>query len=399
VTSPVVQFDESTASRGEGAAVPRVIDVDGLDQLITVLVGDGWTVLAPTLADGVIRPGPVSGVADLPRGIGDDQQPGRYRLRGRDDDALFGFASPAVSPKSGLLPTRTLLWRGRRDGDGIHDETPVDEVIPTALLGVRSCDLAATQRLDRVLGGGWQGRPADPHYTTRREQTLIIAVACGQPAATCFCTSMGTGPAPREGYDLALTEVLDGAHRFVVDVGSERGGDLIDRVRSRQAEAGDLRAAGEVTDACARAMTRTLATNGIAELLDAEVEHPMWDEVAERCLACGNCTAVCPTCFCTAVEDVNDLLNENAERWRVWDSCFTPGFSHVHGGPVRSSTASRYRQWMSHKLGTWQAQFDESGCVGCGRCITWCPVGIDITAQARVLASSRRAGRAEEGVR
>lgn len=373
--------------------------MDGLDRLIGVLVGDGWTVIAPTIADGVIRPGPVGGVADLPRGTGDDQQPGRYRLRPRDDDALFGFASPAVSTKSALLPPRTLLWRGRRDEDGIHDETPVDEVTATALLGVRSCDLAATQRLDRVLGGGWKGRPADPHYTARREQTLIIAVACGQPASTCFCSSMGTGPVPRSGYDLALTEVLDGEHRFVVDVGSERGADLIARVDSRPADPADLQAAGEVASASTRAMTRELTQDGTAALLDAEVEHPMWDEVAERCLACGNCTAVCPTCFCTAVEDVNDLLNENAERWRVWDSCFTPGFSHVHGGPVRSSTASRYRQWMSHKLGTWEAQFDESGCVGCGRCITWCPVGIDITEQARVLQSSRRAGRPEEGVR
>ena len=393
-----MQLKESSVTPGDQAGPSRVITVDGLDQLIKVLVADGWTVIAPTIADGVIRPAPVDGVADLPRATGDEQQPGRYRLRPRDDDALFGYANPAGSPKSALLPPRTLLWRGRRDGDGIHDETPGDEVTPTALLGVRSCDLAATQRLDRVLGGGWKGRPADPHYAARREQTLIIAVACGEPASTCFCTSMGTGPAPRSGYDLALTEVLDGEHRFVVDVGSDRGAALIARVDSRETDAGDRRAAGDVTDAAASAMARTLTTEGTADLLDAEVEHPMWDEVAQRCLACGNCTAVCPTCFCTAVEDVNDLLNENAERWRVWDSCFTPGFSHVHGGPVRSSTASRYRQWMSHTLGTWEAQFDESGSVGCGRGSTCCPVGIDITAQARALQSSRRAGRAEEGV-
>jgi ferredoxin len=398
VTSPVVQFNESTARPGDAAAPPRVIGTNGLDQLIAVLVGDGWTVVAPTVVDGTIRPGPVDSVADLPRGVGDDQQPGHYRLRHRDDDALFGFASPAASPKSTLLPSQTLLWRGRRDNDGLHDDTPADEVTPTALLGVRSCDLAAVGRLDRVLGGGWQGRPTDPHYAARRERTLVVAVACGEPASTCFCTSMGTGPAPSSGYDLCLTEVLGVDHRFVVDVGSDRGAALIARVDSRPADAGDLEAAGTVTDSCAQAMTRTLTTEGIADLLDAEVEHPMWDEVAQRCLACGNCTAVCPTCFCTAVEDANDLRNENAERWRVWDSCFTPGFSHVHGGPVRSSTASRYRQWMSHKLGTWQAQFDESGCVGCGRCITWCPVGIDITAQARLLQSSRRAGRVEESL-
>lgn len=393
MTSPVVP-----------APVPdvaaQVVDTAGLDTLIAVLRGDGWVVLGPTVSDGVVRPGMLTGVDDLPRGVGDTQEPGRYRLRERDDALLFGFAAPAASLKPTLLPSRTLLWRGARTTDGISADTPVDDPAPTALLGVRSCDLAAVAALDRVLGGEWHDRPADPHYAARRREMFVIAVVCGTPASTCFCATTDTGPAPRDGYDLALTEVLDpDGHRFVVDVGSDRGLDVLGRVPSRPAQLSDLEAARTVATRAADSMGRRFAADDMPALLDAEVEHPVWDDVAEQCLACGNCTAVCPTCFCTAVEDVNDLHNEHAERWRVWDSCFTPGFSYVHGGPVRSSTASRYRQWMSHKLGTWRAQFDTSGCVGCGRCITWCPVGIDITALARTLEGSPRSVSAKEALR
>ena len=129
-------------------------------------------------------------------------------------------------------------------------------------------------------------------------------------------------------------------------------------------------------------------THGLRELLQDSLEHPRWDEVAERCLTCGNCTMVCPTCFCTTVEDVTDLTGEQAERWRAWDTCFSLDHSYVHGGSVRPTGRSRYRQWMTHKLGTWWDQFGTSGCVGCGRCIAWCPVGIDITEEAAALRAS-----------
>ncbi|MEU5265530.1 4Fe-4S dicluster domain-containing protein [Amycolatopsis sp. NPDC021455] len=115
-------------------------------------------------------------------------------------------------------------------------------------------------------------------------------------------------------------------------------------------------------------------------------KSPLWEEVASRCLTCANCTMVCPTCFCTTTEDVTDLSGEHAERHQRWASCFELDFSYVHGGSVRTSGASRYRQWFSHKLGTWHEQFGTSGCVGCGRCIAWCPAGIDITEEAAKLA-------------
>ncbi|MBZ0254314.1 MAG: 4Fe-4S dicluster domain-containing protein, partial [Candidatus Methylomirabilis sp.] len=142
-------------------------------------------------------------------------------------------------------------------------------------------------------------------------------------------------------------------------------------------------------------MGRSLNTDGVKELLYANAEHPRWAETAERCLSCANCTMVCPTCFCSTVEDVSDLSGEAAERRRKWDSCFTMDFSYLVGGSVRGSGAARYRQWMTHKLGSWIDQFGTSGCVGCGRCIAWCPVGIDITEEAEALRAPRGRGAPE----
>jgi ferredoxin len=156
----------------------------------------------------------------------------------------------------------------------------------------------------------------------------------------------------------------------------------------RHATEEEIAAAERVVDRTRGQMGRTLETNGLKELLQTNANHPRWDEVSERCLTCGNCTNVCPTCFCTTIDDTTDLSGTTAERVRRWDSCFTLDFSYTHGGSVRSSARSRYRQWMTHKLAHWVDQFGSSGCVGCGRCITWCPVGIDITEEAAAIRAS-----------
>jgi len=207
---------------------------------------------------------------------------------------------------------------------------------------------------------------------------------------------MGTGPKATFGYDLALTEVLEnGSHFFVLDVGSERGNSVIESITNQTATEAQSRAADHVSDAVE--VRKTLDTNGIKELLYRNYDNPRWIQVADRCLTCGNCTLVCPTCFCSDVYDVTDLTGRHAERWRKWDSCFTVDFSYIHGGSIRPSPMSRYRQWMTHKLGTWIDQFGTSGCVGCGRCITWCPVGIDITEEARAIRESEKTATAESG--
>ena len=374
----------------------RLMDLDGLQALIDALRRRGWTVLGPTVRDGAIVNAPVRTVSDLPVGWGDDQDAAHYRLRRRDDDAVFGFASGAQSAKPVFFPTEEVLWRGRRTADGFEAE-PVDPAGdgPYALLGVRSCDLHAVGIHDTVLRDRAR---ADAAYAARREGAFVVAVTCGEPGGTCFCVSMGTGPRPRPGhgapYDLALTELIDDAgHRFLVEVGSDRGLEVVDEIGAPPAGEDDAELADRVAERAAGRMGRTLDTAGLKELLYAGVDSPVWDAVAQRCLACGNCTAVCPTCFCTTVADVTDLAGDATERARVWDSCFDADFSHLHGGNVRASTRSRYRQWMTHKLGSWIDQFGMSGCVGCGRCVTWCPAAIDITEEAAAL---RRAATGEE---
>jgi ferredoxin len=275
---------------------------------------------------------------------------------------------------------------------------------PYALIGVRSCDLAAVGIHDTVLLGR---RHTDANYAARRADAFIVAVTCSDPGGTCFCVSMGTGPRPDSAhgtaYDLLVTELLDAdGHRFVVEVGSERGGELLDEIGASDASDVEVRAADRVAAQAAGRMGRSLETEGLKELLYASAESPVWDDVASRCLTCTNCTAVCPTCFCTNVEDVTDLTGERAGRQRVWDSCFDADYSYIHGGTVRTSARSRYRQWMTHKLASWQDQFGTSGCVGCGRCITWCPAAIDITAEAAALragAAGTAAAEATTGTR
>jgi formate hydrogenlyase subunit 6/NADH:ubiquinone oxidoreductase subunit I len=226
----------------------------------------------------------------------------------------------------------------------------------------------------------------DAHYAARRSDVFVVAVECGVAGGTCFCASMGTGPDAKGGFDLALTELVSDDHRFVVRIGSDAGCELADELALEAASDGDLAAAREVVERTARSMGRTLDTRELPERLLARPEHPRWDDVASRCLACTSCTMVCPTCFCTSVEDSTDLGGDRAERVRRWDSCFSHDFSYLHGGAVRTTVRARYRQWLTHKLASWWDQFQTSGCVGCGRCITWCPAAIDITEEATAIA-------------
>ena len=367
---------------------PRVIDIDGLGALIDVLAADGYQVIGPAVQDGAIVLGELSSAAELPSGWGVRLEPGGYQLRRRDDTAAFGHAAGPQSWKRFLHPPRERLWSATRTAAGF-EVSGADEPPRYAFLGVRPCDLRAIEIQDRVLG-----QPGS-RYAQRCSAAFVIAVNCTEPGETCFCTSMGTGPSAGDaGFDLALTELVDGGHRFVVDVGSAQGAEVLGRVRSEPAGDATVGGARSAVAAAADHMGRQMEAGGLRELMAGSHGAARWDDVAARCLTCGNCTMACPTCFCTTVEDTTDLTGEHAERWELWDSCFDLDFSYLHGGSIRTSDRSRYRQWLTHKLGTWHDQFGSSGCVGCGRCIVWCPVGIDLTEEVRALRAER-AERAE----
>jgi len=370
------------------ARAAHVIDRADFDALPVVLRRSGYTVVGPTVRDGAIVYDEITAAGELPIGWTDEQDGGHYRLRRRDDEALFGYAVGPHSLKRYQLPPQVTVWRAHVDDEGGLTEVQEPATSPPryAFIGARSCELHAMGILDRVLLGG---RHPDPADAARRRDTFVVAVQCGEAGGTCFCVSMDTGPVAEAGFDLALTEIIDDAgHRFAVEVGTDRGAEILAEIPHRTAGDPDRAAAGAVHERTAAQMGRSLETDGIKELLYRNLEHPRWQEVADRCLTCGNCTMVCPTCFCTTVEDVTDLGGDHVERTQRWDSCFTVDYSGIHGGAVRGSARGRYRQWMTHKLATWHDQFDSSGCVGCGRCITWCPVGIDITEEAAAIRES-----------
>jgi ferredoxin len=370
--------------------IQYVLEDTDFQQLLDALIKRGHQVLGPTVRDGAIVCDELKLAADLPVGWTDEQAAGRYRLRRRNnnDEARFGYVVGPQSWKKYLHPAEVRLLTAERGGQTFRILNNESAPPRRAFLGVRACELSAIAVQDRVLQGD---RYRDSVYAARREDIFIVAVNCTQAASTCFCTSMGTGPRVRGSYDLVLTELAGpGKHEFVIEAGSDAGAEVLAELApavsvaseavSQQVEAAVERAASQIQ--------RHLDTSGIRDLLYANFDHPRWDNVAQRCLTCANCTMVCPTCFCTTVEDVSDVTGSHAERWRSWDSCFTQNFSYIHGGSIRSSVKSRYRQWMTHKLAFWIDQFGSSGCVGCGRCITWCPVGIDITEEVRAIRES-----------
>jgi sulfhydrogenase subunit beta (sulfur reductase) len=366
----------------DGAA-PRWLRRADLQLLLDALARRGYRVLGPVARDGAVGLEEVAAVEDLPVGLRDHQEPGRYRLEATDSGRAFDVVNGAGGIKRHTFaPRETLLQVEIEDGGRFRAEPARPRAERIALLGVRACDLAALAVQDRIF---LYDRFPDPWYAGRRSGLLLVGVSCTRSVSTCFCTSFGTGPEVTSGHDLSLTELDAG---FLVRGGSPAGGEILADLALPAAAAGQLGAEREALDACAAGITRRMDPAGLRDLLFGNLEHPRWDDVAGRCLSCANCTLVCPTCFCHDERDEPALDGRGSVRVREWDSCFNREHAQVHGINYRSQIRHRYRQWLVHKLAGWVDQFDTSGCVGCGRCITWCPVGIDLTEEVAAIRGS-----------
>ena len=369
---------------GDREAPAQWLPREQLQRLLDALLARGYRVLGPVVRDAALHFEEVEGAAELAVGWRDEQEPGRYRLEQTDASQWFGVVHGPGGIKRHVFAPREPLLQIEMDGpgQGFRAQALIPEPPPTALLGVRACDLAGLAMQDRIF---LHDRFPDPHYAARRAGLLLIAVGCTRAVSTCFCASMGTGPAPTGHYDVALTEMENG---FVARAGSDAGRDLLAALALARAGAAVLGRESDAYASCAGAMSRSLPRETLRDLLYENLSHPRFDEVAARCLSCANCTMVCPTCFCHDVRDEPSLDGTSSVRVRDWDSCFNPEHAQVHGLNFRPHVRERYRQWLVHKLASWVDQFGASGCVGCGRCISWCPVGIDLTEEVAAIAAT-----------
>ncbi len=362
-------------------APPQLLMRDNFSQLLQQLKASGYHTLGPVVSQGTVQWKEISRPEDLPIGWKDRQEPGSYRLEPEPGPRFFNIVHGPESLKPLTFAPRETLLVLNRDGQTFSSKEIQPQAQPTAVFGVRACDLAGLAMQDQIF---LHGTYVDPYYQHRRESLFLIAVNCTKAQPTCLCASTDTGPKAGQGFDLCLTEA---DKDFLIEAGSEKGLEILNQLPCSAASKKRIQDDEERMIACAQSQIRSLPKSNLPSALYEAHDHPRWDRVATRCLACTNCTMVCPTCFCHGVEETPSLDFQATERNRVWDSCFTLNHGYIHGKNFRPTIKDRYRMWLTHKLGSWIDQFGTSGCVGCGRCITWCPVGIDLTEEVHALLS------------
>ena len=385
----MLERDEGIRIMATASETCAVLPAADLQRLLDTLSAKGYRVVGPTVREGSVVWETIRLVSDLPIGWRDQQEPGRYRLEQTGAQEIFGVVHGPQSLKPFVFAPREPLLQIKRSKDGFTTSPTLPQPEKVAVIGARACDLAGLVIQDRIF---LNDTYPDPYYATRRDGLFVVAVNCTRSLQTCFCASMETGPRAKCGFDLVLTEVDD---QLLIEAGSTAGYEVLASLLLSRASEEQIAEADTRIDACARSQVRRLDHARLPQALYDAYEHPRWDDVAGRCLACTNCTMVCPTCFCHTVEETPDLSHQHTAHVRLWDSCFTQEHGYIHGKNIRPTIKDRYRMWLTHKLASWIDQFGTSGCVGCGRCITWCPVGIDLTEELPALLDHRFRGAGE----
>jgi sulfhydrogenase subunit beta (sulfur reductase) len=270
-----------------------------LQRILEILISRGCTIIGPTVQASAVVLDEVESLDSLPWGWRDRQAPGVYTVSRTADTGFFQYTCGPHSWKRYLYPPNMRLFSVSLEDGGIQLEQTGRPDLSYAFLGMRACDLKALEVLDRILTQ--QGSP-DPDYQARRRNLFIIAVNCLQPGGTCFCAAMGAGPRPVSGYDIVLHEICEPTrYRLIAESGSPRGADLLSAVGCMPASIAAKVHVQLLSDAAAKKMKTTADLSDAGSLFGSRFDHPHWKTLEQRCLACGNCTLVCPTCFCHTV--------------------------------------------------------------------------------------------------
>lgn len=336
------------------------------------MIANEFRLIGPTVKNQQIIYDDLTHAAQLPWGYVDEQHAGRYHLEKKEQNTVFGWVNGAQGIKPSLFKSTESLWKVERDNNGklvFKPSLPKQETL--AFFGIRPCDLRALLIQDRVF---LSEKYTDDHYAAYRKNNFIVVANCTRSSNNCFCVAMQGYPKADSHFDVALTEMEAG---FLFEIGSEKAAAYCKQLELPNASPEQIQHATQKIDAAAKAQTKKIDAINDPKKLMQRLDHPYWDTVAKQCVSCGNCTQVCPTCFCHDEVEKPSLDGNTNEHSREWGSCFTQGHSYIHGKTIRPDIKSRYKQWLTHKFSTWHDQFGTSGCVGCGRCISWCPTGID----------------------
>lgn len=291
---------------------------------------------------------------------------------GKDTSFLEWYRNTVVPPKASFLPQMEAMFRFHKGEEGYQIEPPAKNGQKQLLFGIRPCDARAMAILDMTFEDAYK----DPYYLEKRKKAVLVGLGCTNPCESCFCTSMGTSPTDPTNVDLMLIDI--GGH-FLIEEVTAKGKELIARTGGlEEATKDDEANAEKARETAYNKVSRKLATEGIKDkLLDSFDDEEFWSKTAAKCISCGICTLLCPTCYCFDIND--EMVRGEGTRFRSWDSCGFPLYTKMPMENPRQEKWRRVRQKVCHKYEFYPMAFDVIACTGCGRCIRLCPVNWDIT--------------------